>query len=166
MSAWYVWSALGMYPVTPGSDQLILGTPLFDRAIVIPKKDSPLAKSLTIRKSGAGIYIRNAHIEENELPTHITKDAMRDGGTLVFECKTNQSDFGPGCRQLAHRTMGRKWIYSCSGHPCTAHLQNHVHRLRFDRKQQFLSHPVCACILGWDRNRFRKMGGLHGAICC
>ena len=90
MSAWYVWSALGMYPVTPGSDQLILGTPLFDRAIVTPRKEQAAGEVLTIRKSGSGIYIRNAHIEENELPTHITKDAMRNGGTLVLNAKTNQ----------------------------------------------------------------------------
>lgn len=31
MSSWYVWSALGLYPVTPGSDQYVLGTPRFDR---------------------------------------------------------------------------------------------------------------------------------------
>ena len=94
MSAWYVWSALGMYPVTPGSDQLILGTPLFDRAIVRPRKGQGAGEALTIFKNGTGIYIHNAQIEENELPTHITKDAMREGGTLVFECQDQPNDFG------------------------------------------------------------------------
>ena len=32
MSSWFVWSALGLYPVTPGSDEYILGTPRYDRA--------------------------------------------------------------------------------------------------------------------------------------
>ncbi len=32
MSSWYVWSALGMYPVTPGSDRYVLGTPRYDAA--------------------------------------------------------------------------------------------------------------------------------------
>ncbi len=32
MSSWYVLSALGFYPVCPGSDEYVLGTPLFDRA--------------------------------------------------------------------------------------------------------------------------------------
>ena len=36
MSAWYVWSALGMYPVVPGSGQLVLGSPMFKRAVVSP----------------------------------------------------------------------------------------------------------------------------------
>ena len=31
MSAWYVWSALGLYPVTPGSGELVIGTPLLPR---------------------------------------------------------------------------------------------------------------------------------------
>lgn len=30
-SAWYVWSAMGMYPVTPGSDEYVLGSPLFKK---------------------------------------------------------------------------------------------------------------------------------------
>lgn len=33
-SAWYIFSALGFYPVTPGTDQYVLGAPLFRKAIV------------------------------------------------------------------------------------------------------------------------------------
>jgi predicted alpha-1,2-mannosidase len=34
MSSWYVWSALGMFPVTPGRADLALGSPLFTHAVV------------------------------------------------------------------------------------------------------------------------------------
>ena len=34
MSAWYVFSALGFYPVNPASGEYDLGTPLFDRATI------------------------------------------------------------------------------------------------------------------------------------
>jgi predicted alpha-1,2-mannosidase len=34
MSAWFVWSALGFYPVTPGSPTFAIGSPMFNRAIV------------------------------------------------------------------------------------------------------------------------------------
>ncbi|HJP79015.1 MAG TPA: lectin [Pseudonocardiaceae bacterium] len=34
MSAWYVWSALGMYPETPGTATLALGSPLFTQAVI------------------------------------------------------------------------------------------------------------------------------------
>lgn len=33
-SAWYVFSALGFYPVCPGTDEYILGSPLFDKVIL------------------------------------------------------------------------------------------------------------------------------------
>ena len=33
-SAWYVFSALGFYPVCPGTDQYILGAPLFKQAVI------------------------------------------------------------------------------------------------------------------------------------
>jgi putative alpha-1,2-mannosidase len=33
-SAWYVWSALGFYPVCPGSGEVVLGAPLFKQATV------------------------------------------------------------------------------------------------------------------------------------
>ncbi|WBO61810.1 lectin [Streptomyces camelliae] len=34
MSAWYVWSALGLYPETPGTADLAIGSPLFTSAVV------------------------------------------------------------------------------------------------------------------------------------
>ena len=34
MSSWYVWSALGMYPETPGTSVLALGAPIFPRAVI------------------------------------------------------------------------------------------------------------------------------------
>ena len=34
MSSWYVWAALGMYPLYPGRAEVVLGSPLFARAVV------------------------------------------------------------------------------------------------------------------------------------
>jgi predicted alpha-1,2-mannosidase len=34
MSSWYVWSELGMYPETPGTDTLVLGSPVFTRTAI------------------------------------------------------------------------------------------------------------------------------------
>jgi predicted alpha-1,2-mannosidase len=48
MSSWYIFSALGMYPELPGSDVLVLGSPLFPKAVVsLPSGD------LTITAPGA-----------------------------------------------------------------------------------------------------------------
>ncbi|HEV2375340.1 MAG TPA: lectin, partial [Streptosporangiaceae bacterium] len=49
MSAWYVWSALGMYPETPGTADLALGSPLFPKAVVTLHS----GKKLTINGNGA-----------------------------------------------------------------------------------------------------------------
>jgi predicted alpha-1,2-mannosidase len=34
MSSWYVWAALGMYPLYPGRAELVLGSPLFEQAVI------------------------------------------------------------------------------------------------------------------------------------
>jgi predicted alpha-1,2-mannosidase len=34
MSAWFIWSALGFYPVTPGAPIYVIGSPLFERAVI------------------------------------------------------------------------------------------------------------------------------------
>ena len=49
MSAWYVWSALGMYPMTPGTSTLALGSPLFSQAVIT----LPSGSTLTIDGNGA-----------------------------------------------------------------------------------------------------------------
>jgi predicted alpha-1,2-mannosidase len=59
MSAWYVWSALGMYPMTPGTSTLALGSPLFSTAAV----QLPSGGTLTIDGSGAATnapYVQSA----------------------------------------------------------------------------------------------------------
>ncbi len=47
MSAWYVWSALGLYPETPGTADLAIGSPLFPEAVISGSKtttiDAPAA---------------------------------------------------------------------------------------------------------------------------
>ncbi|MFE0376708.1 GH92 family glycosyl hydrolase [Streptomyces inhibens] len=46
MSAWYVLSALGIYPVNPASDQYAVGSPFFDRAVLhLPAASRPLVIS-------------------------------------------------------------------------------------------------------------------------
>ncbi|AMM22557.1 hypothetical protein AX769_19580 [Frondihabitans sp. PAMC 28766] len=50
MSAWYVWSALGFYPETPGTSDLALGSPLFAKAAI----HLPSGKTLTVNAPAAG----------------------------------------------------------------------------------------------------------------
>ncbi|MBF9068296.1 GH92 family glycosyl hydrolase [Streptacidiphilus fuscans] len=54
MSSWYVWAALGLYPETPGTPVLALGSPLFPYAAV----HRPSGHDLTITAAGTGPYVR------------------------------------------------------------------------------------------------------------
>ncbi|WP_406447936.1 GH92 family glycosyl hydrolase [Streptomyces sp. NBC_00876] len=50
MSAWYVFSALGLYPQTPGGAEFLLGAPLFPKAVI----DRPRGRDITISAPAAG----------------------------------------------------------------------------------------------------------------
>ena len=45
MSAWYVFSVMGFYPVTPGSNQYIIGRPFLDKATIQSRKRKDLYHS-------------------------------------------------------------------------------------------------------------------------
>ena len=49
LSSWYVWAALGLYPSTPGTSILTVGTPFFDRAVIA----LPGGRSIRISAPGA-----------------------------------------------------------------------------------------------------------------
>jgi len=84
MSAWYIFSALGFYPVTPGVPRYQIGTPLFDDATL----RLPSGKQLHIRARGASTgmkYIRSASLNGVPLDRYwITHDEVLAGGELVF----------------------------------------------------------------------------------
>ena len=87
MSAWYVFSALGFYPVAPGSGEYAIGSPLFDEAaIAIGAPYAPAVfKVAAQNQSSANRYIQSAAL--NGVP--ITRPFLRHadivkGGSLVF----------------------------------------------------------------------------------
>ena len=83
-SAWYVWSALGFYPVAPATGQYVIGTPLFDRATLA----MPSGKTLTIIAENNGPrhpYIQSATFNGRPLDrTWVSHDMLEAGGTLAF----------------------------------------------------------------------------------
>ena len=80
-SAWYIFSALGFYPVCPASGQYIIGTPLFPEAQVT----LPGGKTLKISASGPGpvystVKLNGRTVRDNTLDI----SAVKRGGTLRF----------------------------------------------------------------------------------
>ncbi|MBE0673533.1 MAG: GH92 family glycosyl hydrolase [Bacteroidales bacterium] len=84
MSAWYIFSCLGFYPVAPGIDQYVIGSPCVSSA-TIPLSEG---KSFTVRAEGLSdrnIYIQRATLNGKPLErTWITHSEIVAGGELVF----------------------------------------------------------------------------------
>lgn len=84
MSAWYIFSALGFYPMCPGSDNYELGAPVVDRA-EIPLPDGKTFTVLTKNQSPKNMYVRNVLLNGQPLYGRtITHADIMAGGTLEF----------------------------------------------------------------------------------
>ena len=84
MSAWYVFGALGFYPVNPVSGKYIIGTPMLEEAVI----QLPDGKTFTIkapRKEHNEIYIRSMRLNGKKYTkNYITHQDIMNGGTLEF----------------------------------------------------------------------------------
>lgn len=102
MSAWYVLSALGFYPVTPGTNNYMIGTPAFSLVEIHLEN----GKSFTINSPGVSdknFYIQNAILSTTaHLPPHnwdssfIHHDDIAKGGLITFMMGDKPTNFGAG----------------------------------------------------------------------
>jgi predicted alpha-1,2-mannosidase len=84
MSAWYVFTALGFYPVTPGSGQYVIGRPFVNRATLnLPngKRFTVIADGLAAGHPYAGKILLNGRPLERSFIRH---DEIMAGGELRF----------------------------------------------------------------------------------
>ncbi len=83
-SAWYVFSALGFYPVTPAVGEYAIGSPLFRHVTLA----MPGGKTLTIEAENNGpenVYIQSVTLNgQPHDKTYLTHAALSQGGTLKF----------------------------------------------------------------------------------
>jgi hypothetical protein len=81
MSSWYVLSAIGLYPVTPCSDQYLLGPPLFARA----KLNLENGRAFTIATRGTGRFIASASLNGGPLTrSYLRHGEIMAGGELLL----------------------------------------------------------------------------------
>ena len=84
-SAWYVFSALGFYPVAPGTQEYILGAPLFRRAFIHLEN----GKTVTIEapaNSDTNRYVDALKVNGTVTDlTYLTLPQLREGPTLLWE---------------------------------------------------------------------------------
>ena len=89
MSAWYVLSAIGIYPVTPGSEDFVLTSPLFKDVVIT------LESGKTFRiKSDGGKYISSVTLNGQEYTKgYITFDDIINGGELQMDLSSRPTQY-------------------------------------------------------------------------
>lgn len=84
MSAWYIFSTLGFYPVAPGSEQYAIGSPAIKEASIHLEN----GKTFTIRtksQSDKNVYVQKIELNGKPLNrSYLTHTELVNGGDLVF----------------------------------------------------------------------------------
>ncbi|KAF8707239.1 hypothetical protein AX14_013672 [Amanita brunnescens Koide BX004] len=104
MSAWYIFSAMGFYPVNPVSGEYVVGSPFHDETTIrlpaIPNVRGE--RTLTIIAPGAQTkpYVKSLTINGIAVTWPIIRhDQIADGGSVVFEMSDRLEAWGNGLLQ-------------------------------------------------------------------
>lgn len=92
MSAWYIFSALGFYPVAPGSGQYAFGSPKVIQA-VLKLENGRTLKITAKNQSAKNVYVSKVELNGKLLTTrYITYDQIMEGGALVYHMGSKPSN--------------------------------------------------------------------------
>ena len=105
-SAWYVFSALGFYPVTPALGQYAIGIPYFREV----ELSLPHGKRFTIRaKEVASPYIQSVHLDHKAYDkTYLDYRQLLSGGELDFQLGARPSSWGTAPSAVPYSFSTRK----------------------------------------------------------
>ena len=85
LSSWYVFSAMGFYPVTPGKAEYVLGSPIFEEIRI----DVGQGKEFVIKApfvSAQNKYIQSIRVNGEQSDSYIiSHELIKNGGELVLE---------------------------------------------------------------------------------
>ncbi|MTD58787.1 GH92 family glycosyl hydrolase [Amycolatopsis pithecellobii] len=113
MSAWYVFAALGLYPLAVGSPVYVLGAPLFPRADVVLEN----GKHLTITTSGSGAYVQSLLVDdEPHERSWISHDVLTAGARLEFTLGEEPSGWGSPPPSLTGGDAAPRPLTDLAGH--------------------------------------------------
>ncbi|CCM03871.1 uncharacterized protein FIBRA_06022 [Fibroporia radiculosa] len=106
MSAWYIFSALGFYPVDPVSATYVIGTPFYDKVTIdLPGASRPLV--ITSRGAPTMPYIKSLTVNGDMMTVPIiTHEQIVDGGEIVFEMNTQPETWASSTLVGAHTNTG------------------------------------------------------------
>jgi predicted alpha-1,2-mannosidase len=85
MSAWYVFGAMGFYPVNPANGVFMIGSPIFPK-LTIHLKGNKIFTVIAHNVSKENIYIQSAKLNgKTYTKPYITYQDIIQGGTLEFK---------------------------------------------------------------------------------
>ncbi len=94
MSSWLVMSAMGFYPVTPGSPDYIIGSPWFKK-ITINLENGKQFEIQAPQNSAENNFISNIELNHKPYPYSFLKHQdIINGGEIKFDMVSNPTDFG------------------------------------------------------------------------
>ncbi|MFD1173177.1 GH92 family glycosyl hydrolase [Oceanobacillus picturae] len=94
MSAWYIFSALGFYPLKMGSPEYAIGAPLFEKATIHLENGKDLVINAP-NNSKENKYVQGLQVNgEAYTKNYITHEDIAEGGTLDFDMGPEPSDWG------------------------------------------------------------------------
>jgi len=100
MSAWYVFSAMGFYPMNPVGGQYIIGSPIFDEVTIHLSN----GKDFTIKANNNlknNYYIQSAKLNGNNYDkSYIDHSTIFKGGVIEFEMGPKESNWGDSVENL------------------------------------------------------------------
>lgn len=95
MSAWYVLSSMGFYPVCPGDDRYSIGYPLFQKTLLVFENGN----KLQILKKDKGHYIAAVLLNGQKVErNYLYHRELMEGGKLVFKMSSTPTEWGTGDR--------------------------------------------------------------------
>jgi predicted alpha-1,2-mannosidase len=100
-SAWYVFSALGFYPVTPGTDEYVIGSPLFNK-VTLTFENGKILIIDAPQNNQKNIYIQDITLNGKILGRNYVKHReLQNGGRLLFNM-TGRPEKSRGTKEEAY----------------------------------------------------------------
>jgi len=128
MSAWYVWSAMGVYPVNPASGVYAIGSPVADKVTMrVGKKTFTV---VAVDNSPSNLYVQSATFNGKPWTKNwISDEAIRAGGVLTLKMGPRPSAWGTSVASRPPSTMPAGFKYAALPTPA-------------DDKPELLSLPI------------------------
>lgn len=111
MAAWYVWSAMGVYPVNPASGVYAIGSPAADKVTMrVGKKTFTV---VAVNNSASNLYVQSASFNGKPYTKNWISDAaIRAGGVLTLKMGPKPSAWGTSPAACPPSTMPAGFKYA------------------------------------------------------